>query len=76
MLKLTRREGEALELYLSPEIDPATPVGEVLGSYPITISIREINGKKAAIAIDAPQAILVMRDELVDRAEVDPDTVL
>ena len=75
MLKLTRREGEALELYLSPEIDPATPIGEVLGSYPITIIVNEISGKKAAIAIDAPQSILVMRNELVDRAEIDSDTL-
>ncbi len=73
MLKLTRREGEALELYLSPDIDPATPIGEVLGTYPITIRINEISGKKAAIAIDAPHAILVMRDELVEHAYVESD---
>lgn len=71
MLKLTRREGEALELYLSPDIDPATPIGDILGSHPITIAVDEIIGKKAGLAIDAPQAILVMRDELVDHAHVE-----
>ena len=73
MLKLTRREGEALELYLSPDIDPATPIGEVLGPHPIRLIIDEITGKKAAIAIDASQAILVMRDELVEHAQVGSD---
>lgn len=73
MLKLTRREGEALELYLSPDIDPATSIGEVLRGNPITIVVDAISGKKVSLAIDAPQAILVMRDELVEHSQVGSD---
>ena len=65
MLIIARREGETLELSLSPDIDPATPVGEVLGNHPIRIQVDEMRSNQVALAIDAPQAIRVLRDELI-----------
>ncbi len=65
MLMIARREGETLEFTLSPDIDPATPIGEVLGGHPIRITVDEMRSNQVALAIDAPQAILVLRGELV-----------
>jgi sRNA-binding carbon storage regulator CsrA len=65
MLMIARREGETLEMYLSPEIDPSTPIGEVLGHYPIRITVDELRSNQAALAVDAPQDILVLREELL-----------
>lgn len=73
MLMIARREGETIELYLSPDIDPATPIGDILGTHPITIKVDKMRASQVALAIDAPQAILVMRDELVDVSELRTD---
>ena len=64
MLKLSRKEGEALILSLSDDIDPSTPVSEVL-TDPIIIKLLDRDGKQYKIGIDAPLMINVERDELI-----------
>jgi len=71
MLMIARREGETLEMYLSPEIDPKTPIGDILGKHPIRITLDELRSNQAALAIDAPQEILILRDELVHRETIE-----
>jgi sRNA-binding carbon storage regulator CsrA len=65
MLILTRKEGESLYLTLTNDIDPKTPIGEVLGSEPIVLRIRRLNAKSVRVGVDAPDGVLVLRDELV-----------
>ena len=64
MLKLSRKIGESLVLSLSNDIDPSTPVGEVLAE-PIIIKLLDRDGKQYKIGIEAPLSINVLRDELV-----------
>ena len=55
MLTLTRREGESLILSID-------------GIEPIKIMLAEIkSGSQARIAIDAPKAVSIQREEIADR---------
>jgi hypothetical protein len=47
-----------------PELDPATPVGELFKTGPIQISILDIGTTRMRIGIDAPPGIIVLREEL------------
>lgn len=64
MLILTRRRGESIRLMPYPEIDPATPVGELFKRGPIHISVLDINANRMRIGIEAPPGIIVLREEL------------
>lgn len=66
MLIITRRKGESLEISLSPEIDPGTPVGELLDDYPIRIVVDEMRSNQVALALDASRAFLILREELIE----------
>jgi carbon storage regulator CsrA len=50
MLKVKRREGEALILETS--------------DGPITIRLTEYNGNQTRVGIDAPQSVRIVREEL------------
>ena len=65
MLSLSRRVGKSLVLSLSDDIDPNTPVGEIF-SDPIIIKLLKRDGKQFKIGIDAPLAISIVRDELIN----------
>jgi len=65
MLTFTRKKGESIILSLDPSIDPNIPIGQVLqGRIQIKIDRTGIHSTK--ISIDAPRAIQVMRDELIE----------
>lgn len=65
MLTFTRKRGESIILDIDPTIDPETPIGDVL-SYPIQIKVDKTSSGSTKISIDAPRAIQVMRDELLE----------
>ncbi|HEY9146837.1 MAG TPA: carbon storage regulator [Thiobacillus sp.] len=65
MLTFTRKEGEAFVLILSPDIDPQTPIGEVLAGGPIVVHISRVRGRAAKVGVDAPLALDVVRQELL-----------
>ena len=65
MLMIARREGEALELSLSSNIDPDTPVREVFGNQPIIIKVDKLHLNQVKLAIDAPIEIQILREELL-----------
>lgn len=64
MLVLTRCRGEAIRLLPHPDLDPATPIGELFKNGPIRIVIVDIGPNRMQIGIKAHPGITVARDEL------------
>ncbi len=62
MLALERREGESIIITLSDDVDPDTPIGQLL-TEPIEIKFYEKRGNKIALAIQAPEEIFISRGE-------------
>jgi sRNA-binding carbon storage regulator CsrA len=67
MLILTRRPGEGLTIRLDPLVDPATPIGELLGVEGLRVQVNGRKGNQVQVAIFAPDEFLILRDE------IDPD---
>ena len=63
MLVLTRRPGESLIIGLSPDVDPATPVGDLLADG-IEVRLLDCGRGKAKIGINAPLELAVLREEI------------
>lgn len=63
MLILTRRTDESIILTVSDDIDPATPISEVL-NHPIEITPLGIKGNQIRLGIDAPDGITILREEI------------
>lgn len=64
MLILTRYPGQAIRLAPHPELDPATPIGELFRDGPIRIYIVGIAENRVRVGIEAHPRIEVVRDEL------------
>ena len=65
MLALTRKNGERLHLYPSEDIDPNMTVAELFKDGPLDIIIQDIKSNSAKVLIDAPEEIIILRDELL-----------
>jgi carbon storage regulator CsrA len=65
MLSLTRRSEESLLIYPHEDIDPTMTVGELFSNGPIKVQVVQVEGNQVRLGVDAPRALLVMRDELV-----------
>jgi sRNA-binding carbon storage regulator CsrA len=65
MLVLTRRPDESLVIEPAQGIDPAMTVGELFAAGPLVIEVLAIKGQQARIGIDAPAALAIVRDELL-----------
>lgn len=70
MLIRTRKPGESLYLFLSDDVDPKTPIGEVFGDGPIVVRVGELKANAVRVGVEAPCDVLILRDGLVD---TDPD---
>ncbi|OLU25673.1 carbon storage regulator [Pseudomonas sp. PA15(2017)] len=64
-LVLTRKIGESLNLSLRPGADSAELLDQ-LRTDGINIDVLELRGRQVQLAVDAPDALLVLRDELLD----------
>lgn len=62
-LVLTRREGEKINLRVQPGTDPDDLLAQLLLDG-ITIKLKDIDGNRAKIAIEAPQDLQILRAEL------------
>ena len=62
-LVLTRREGEKIVLRVQPGTNAEDLLAELL-SDGITVTVKEIKGGKAQIAIEAPLDLQILRSEL------------
>ena len=63
MLILTRRPGESLIIELSPNVDPATPVGDLLADG-IEVRLLDCGRGSAKIGVEAPLELTVLREEI------------
>ncbi len=63
-LVLTRRPGESFHLFLSSDAD-LDEVARKLASTGIEVRINSLNGLQIKIGIDAPESIVVLREELL-----------
>lgn len=63
MLILTRRPDESIVLSISEDIDPTTPISEVL-NHPIEITPLGIKGNQIKLGIHAPDGITILREEI------------
>jgi len=64
MLILTRREGEAIQIFPSKGLSPATTIGELFADGPIRVMVAE-TGTQVKFGVSAPQGLVVLREELV-----------
>lgn len=62
-LVLTRRQGEQITLRVQPGTDAENLLAELLLDG-ITVTVKEIKGSKAQIAIEAPLDLQILRSEL------------
>lgn len=67
-LSLTRKENRHIRLTIDPGVDTQKLLLHLLRDG-ITINVTEIRGKQVRIGIEAPNEVLVLRDELVSAAD-------
>lgn len=64
-MQLMRRGiGQMIRIQPAPDLDPATPVGELF-HRPVELLLIQAQGDYARFAIYADQRVLVIEDELV-----------
>jgi sRNA-binding carbon storage regulator CsrA len=70
MLILTRRPGESIFIELSPEIDPDTPIGQLL-DIPIEFRIIRSRGNQVSVGIEADTGLTIHRSQHSDAHDAD-----
>jgi len=64
VLVLKRRVGERVRIELDPQLDRATPVGDLFGTHGIEIVVTEARSTHVKLGIEADPRLLILRDEL------------
>lgn len=64
MLVLKRKVGERVRIELDPQLDRATPVGDLFGAHGIEIIVTEARATHVKLGIEADSRLLILRDEL------------
>ena len=67
MLVLTRKPGESINGDLLEEIDPRTPVGELLAGGPIEVVVLGVKRGQVKLGLRADARFLILREELCRR---------
>jgi len=62
-LVLSRREGESIHLSIDPDADPAAVLEQLQAG--IYIDVAQIKSGQVRLSIEAPDAVVVLRGELV-----------
>jgi sRNA-binding carbon storage regulator CsrA len=65
MLVLSRSTGEGITSRVHPSINPATPVGKLLGDEGNQVLVTQLRGNQVRLRIDAPFEFQLVRDELL-----------
>jgi sRNA-binding carbon storage regulator CsrA len=65
MLTLTRREGESLIIELNEAVNPATPVGDLLGDG-MMLHIHKTRDGQVQLSLDAHPGLTITRSELLE----------
>lgn len=64
MLILDRQVGQSFIIRLQPNLDPATPVGELFSAEPIGVRVTRIKGDRVRLGVSAHGALCIVREEL------------
>jgi sRNA-binding carbon storage regulator CsrA len=64
MLVLTRKPGQAIEIYPAATLSPDSRIRDLFGVGPIHIHVHRIQGCQVKIAIHAHPDLVILRDEL------------
>lgn len=64
MLILTRKPGQRIRIVPHPELDPATPIGQIFQDGPIEVTIGGVHQTQVKLGIQADARLLILRDEL------------
>lgn len=67
MLVLERRSGESVLIFPSEEVDPNMTIGELFAKGPIRVAVKCRVPGSVKLAISAPSAMKILRDELEPR---------
>jgi len=65
MLILTRRIGQLIYIY-PDNLPPDMKVAELFANGQIAIEVLGVGGNQVKIGIDAPQALTILRDDVLD----------
>jgi len=63
MLIITRKPGQVIRIELSPDTDPATPIGEILAEGAIEVIVAQVCGAYVKLGVSAPLALAIQRAE-------------
>ena len=64
---MRRSVGQGIRILLPSDVDPSTPVGEILG-HPIDVVLIGTAFDSVQLAVQADDRLLVIEDELVRQA--------
>ena len=62
MLSVTRKPGQNILVFPSPDIDPDMTVSELFKDGPIRIRSRKAQGMQLRITVDAPRELKRVKD--------------
>jgi sRNA-binding carbon storage regulator CsrA len=68
MLVISRKENESIRLEPAPGIDPALTLAEAFQSGAIVVKLMRVGARRVRLAIEAPAALRVLRDQRPDAA--------
>ena len=63
MLIITRKIGQTISIELSPDTDPATPIGDIFKEGVIEVIVAQVRGSQVRLGITAPVSLVVLRDD-------------
>ncbi len=64
MLILSRRPGEVLQIFPSPQLSPDTTVSALFSPAPIEVIVTQILGMRVRLGISTHPQLIVLRREL------------
>lgn len=65
MLILSRRPGEALQIFPGPHLNPDTTVATLFSPAPIEVIVTRVSGMQVRLGISTHPYLIVLRRELV-----------
>jgi hypothetical protein len=69
MLYIKRTPGQAFHILPSPDLDPDMRVSDLFSEGGIEVLLTKSQGAYASFGIDAPEGILILREELFEEGE-------
>lgn len=69
MLVLTRKPGQSIKILPDANLDPKTPVGELLAEGPIEIVVCGVSGGQVKLGVRAHPDLVILRGELCGSTE-------